>query len=55
MVLANYTVGFQIKYISRIKVLVWPEMIMAILVTRWMGEWMDELDWIFMVIQIQES
>ena len=34
---------------------VWPDMVVAILVTRWMDEWMDQLSWFFMLMQIKES
>ena len=34
---------------------VWSEMVVATLVARWMDEWMDELSWFFMLMQIQES
>ena len=34
---------------------VWSEMVVVTLVTRWMDEWMDELSWFFMLMQIQES
>ena len=35
--------------------MMWPEMVVAILFTRWMHEWMDELSWFFMLIQIHEN
>ena len=34
---------------------VWPEMVLAFLVTRWIDQWMDELSWFCMLMQIQES
>ena len=34
---------------------VWPEMVVAILVTRWMDEWIDQLSWFFMLMRIKES
>ena len=34
---------------------VWPEMIVSILVTRWMDEQMNEWSWFFMLMQIQEN
>ena len=30
---------------------VWSEMVVAMLATRWMDEWMDELSWVFCMLQ----
>ena len=34
---------------------VWSQVVVANLATRWIDEWMDELSWFFMLMQIQES
>ena len=51
-----FTCWFQkLRVDKKILEWVWSEMVVATLVIRWMDEWMDELSWIFMLMQIQES
>ena len=51
-----FTCWYQKLRVDR-KILGWvcPQVVVANLATRWIDEWMDELSWFFMLMQIQES